>query len=197
MAGGCTTDGGRLHAYRKSDGKTFSCWPADVCREWNGDLNPKWLKDREDLLGQFRSIFEPLWNSAVKTLLSGTCTPEHKLAISGYVANLMTCVPAWRRIGAKIYEDQARVHLSAGKVKLAAQGKLLEGIELLEKGEIGLEFDPEFIKAVTTRQLMDTAWMLCNQDWTVISNTSQHPFITTEHKETIPATCYGPCWQHC
>jgi hypothetical protein len=168
---GDDANGGMLNAYRKSDGRQFPCWPADVCSEWNGDLNPKWLKGREDLLGQFRSMFEPLWNAAVKDLLAGTPSATHKFAISGFVANLMTCVPAWRRIGAKIYADQAKVRLKADKERLRADGNsiLVEGIEMLERGKIGLEFDPEFIKAQTTRQLLHTAWMLHNQDWTIIS----------------------------
>ena len=32
--------GGMLNAYRKSDGAAFACWPKDVCREWDGDINP-------------------------------------------------------------------------------------------------------------------------------------------------------------
>lgn len=43
--------GGMLNAYRKSDAKQFPCWPADVCHEWDGDLNPEWLKEPA-LLGQ-------------------------------------------------------------------------------------------------------------------------------------------------
>src|SRR5207244_374539 len=112
---GDATKGGMLNAYRKSGAKPFPCWPADVCRQWNGDLNPKWLKDREDLLGHFRSIFEPLWGTAVQTLLAGQLGGDHKLAIAGYVSNLMTCVPAWTRIGAKVFADQAREKLLADR----------------------------------------------------------------------------------
>jgi hypothetical protein len=47
---------GRLHAYRKSRPHEFQCWPYDVCREWNGDLNP-YFKKNPSLLGDFQKIF--------------------------------------------------------------------------------------------------------------------------------------------
>jgi hypothetical protein len=50
--------GGMLRAYRKSDRAEFPCWPADVCREWEGDLNRSWLQE-PTLLGQYRKMFEP------------------------------------------------------------------------------------------------------------------------------------------
>jgi hypothetical protein len=52
-----------LNAYRKVDRRTFRCWPTDVCREWDGDLNP--LLSQSELLDHFRDIFEPNWNLAV------------------------------------------------------------------------------------------------------------------------------------
>jgi hypothetical protein len=62
-----------LHAYRKPEGSYFRCWPKDVCHEWDGDINP--ILQKPDLLGDFRSIFEPFWNLFVASILSGT-SPE-------------------------------------------------------------------------------------------------------------------------
>src|SRR5947209_5255803 len=89
--------GGMLHAYRKKDGKEFACWPKDVCHEWDGDLN-RLLRDPE-LLGDFRKMIEPWWNPSVETVLQGEMTYHDKFVISGYMANLLTCTPAWRRVG--------------------------------------------------------------------------------------------------
>ena len=91
---GDAENGGQLYGYSKTYGKQFPCWPRDVCREWDGDLNPSWLGSCPNLLGEFRKIFEPLWGTSVQTLLLGSCPQEHRLAIAGYVANLMTCTPA-------------------------------------------------------------------------------------------------------
>jgi hypothetical protein len=186
---GDDADGGRLHAYRKSDGAQFRCWPKDVCREWDGDLNPAWLAGREDLLGQFRKIFEPLWTTAVETLLLGSCSPSHKFAIAGYVANLMTCTPGWRRVGVQLYDDHAVAYLSFAKrmqEKHRGDPTLpVEGVAMLERGEIGLTHDPDYVKAVITRQLMDSAWMIYHQDWTVIANSTPYPFLTSDNPVAI------------
>ena len=159
---------GRLYAYRKSNGAQFPCWPKDVCREWDGDINAAWLKRTPDLLGQIRKIFEPRWNAAVETLVQGACPPEHRLAIAGYVANLMTCTPAWRRVGVRLFVDDATAYLSFAKRMHEKHGGNpslpVDGIAMLERGEINLDYDPDDIKAVVTRQLIESAWPIYHQD---------------------------------
>jgi hypothetical protein len=91
-----------MRAYRKSDLKEFPCWPADVCREQDGDRNPNYFAD-PTLLGQFRSIFEPRWDAAVDALQSGRMTAEDKFIIAGYWANLTATTPAWRTIGNQLF----------------------------------------------------------------------------------------------
>lgn len=186
---GDAKNGGQLYGYRKADGKQFPCWPGDVCWEWEGDLNPAWLGRCPNLLGEFRKIFEPLWNTAVETLLLDACPREHRLAISGYVANLMTCTPAWRRVGIQVYSDHVAAYLSfAKRVQEKHGGNAylpVDGIEMLERGEIKLEHDPDYIKAVITRQLMDHAWMIYHQDWVILSNQTPHPFLTSDNPVAI------------
>src|SRR5262249_739232 len=65
-----------LYAYRKSDLKEFPCKPADVCREWNGDLNEKYFKKNPAILGQLRTIFEKDWNKAIEQLTKKLLTRE-------------------------------------------------------------------------------------------------------------------------
>jgi hypothetical protein len=48
-----------IQAYRKETGTTFPCWPEAVCAEADGDLNPQYFQEPA-VLGQFRSIFEPV-----------------------------------------------------------------------------------------------------------------------------------------
>lgn len=180
---------GQLHGYRKSDGAQFPCWPKDVCREWDGDLNSAWLTRYPDLLGQFRKIFEPLWNTAVEALLCGACPPDHRLAIAGYVANLMTCTPAWRRVGVQLYNDHAAACLSFAKRMQEKHGGNpnlpVDGIAMLETGQIKLDHDPDFVKAVVTRQLLDSAWMIYHQDWVVLANPTDYPFLTSDNPVAI------------
>ena len=181
---GDPANGGKLHAYRKSDGKQFSPRPADICREWDGDLNPTWLKE-PDLLGQFRKIFEPLWNVAVATLLTKSPTDQVRFAVAGYVANLTAATPAWRRIGVKVLNDDATGFLLFSKELQDRHGGNpelpVEAIEALRRGEIALDHDPDYVKARLTRQLLAHAWLIYHQDWNLIENPSAYPFITSDN----------------
>jgi hypothetical protein len=115
---------GMLHGYQKSTGKYFPCWPKDVCREWDGDLNPLLVK--KELLGDFRKMFEPHWNAAITALHSRALTPGDKFAISGYFANLMVCTPTWRRIGVTVYNDHAKSFLIFSKQMAEKHGDNLD-----------------------------------------------------------------------
>ena len=151
---------GMLHAYRKTDGEHFPCWPADVCREWDGDLNFTWLQEPA-LLGDYRKMFEPLWNIAVEGLLSKAPSDHHRLAIAGYVANLMTCTPAWRRVGVQMHNNHATGYLKFSKRMQEDYGgnpKLpTDAIASLQRGEIAIDHDPDYVKALFTRQLIQHA----------------------------------------
>ena len=65
-------DGHLMRAYRKSDRKQFPCRPADVCHEWDGDLNPDYFTDPA-VLGEFRKIFEPKWDPTIASIQNGAC----------------------------------------------------------------------------------------------------------------------------
>lgn len=178
---------GMLHAYRKSDGKYFPCNTKDVCHEWDGDLNP--LLVQSDILGQFRKLFEPRWHTSILTLLSRTMTPEDKFAVSGYFANLMVCTPTWRRIGAKMYDEQARAFLIFRKEMQEKHGSdhdvPIEAIEMLERGELTLQHNPNFIKAKVTQDLMKYTWETYHQNWTIIDNATGQPFITSDNPVAV------------
>jgi hypothetical protein len=176
-----------LHGYQKSTGKYFPCWLKDVCREWDGDLNPLLVK--KELLGDFRKMFEPHWNAAITALHSRALTPGDKFAISGYFANLMVCTPTWRRIGVTVYNDHAKSFLIFSKQMAEKHGDNLDlpadAIAMLERGELTLEHDPNFIKATTTQALLHYAWLTYHQDWTVIRNTTAQPFITSDNPVAV------------
>src|ERR1700677_226674 len=193
---------GMLHAYRKSDGKTFPCRTKDVCHEWDGDLNPFLAK--KDLLGDFRAMFEPQWKVSVETLLAKTMRPADKFVIAGYFANLMVCTPAWGRISTKMYDDHKESDLIFAREMHEKHGGNpalpVDAIAALERGEITVKHDRNFIKAKLTRELMHFAWLTYHQDWTIIRNATEHPFLTSDNPVTIlqpdtlgePMTRYVP-----
>jgi len=175
---GDTKLGGMLHAYSKSDGAKFPCWPKDVCHEWDGDLNPSFL-DHPELLGDFRKIFEPHWNTSIENILGGTVSDSEKFVVSAYMANLMTCTPSWRRVAVQFYNQHAQ-------------------------GKLKLETDPNYIKAKITKQLLANALLTYNQDWLLISNETEQPFITSDNPVAIeysgmpgePVTRFLPITPH-
>ncbi len=57
----------------------------------------------------------------------------------------------------------------------------VEAIEMMERGEITVSTDPDYIKAVVTRNLLEHAWFAYNQDWTILTNDTDHPFITSDN----------------
>lgn len=175
--------GGMLHAYRKSGAPPHPCWPKDVCREWDGDLNPR-LSDPE-LLGEFRDIFEPHWNESIERILSGEMTPHDKFVVSGYLANLMTCTPTWRRVCVKVHNDLVKGYLSFSRRMKAKHGGMPElpadAIEAMERGEITLNTDPDYIKALVTRQVLDIAVTIYQQNWLIIRHDTDQPFVTSDN----------------
>jgi hypothetical protein len=187
---GDATHGGMLRAYRKQDGQSFPCWPKNVCREWDGDLNR--LLPHPELLGDFRKMIEPYWNSSVETVLTGRMSYHDKFVVAAYMSNLMTCTPAWRRVGISHHNQHYSARLAlvkeANERRDERSNLLLEGIELLERGELTIETDPDYIKGLVTKTLMHYAWFIYNQDWVVLRNESAHPFITSDNPVALASS---------
>jgi len=146
---GDASKGGMLNTYRKADGTVFACWPKDVCREWDADINS--MLSESGLLGDFRTLFEPSWNLSVGTILGGDVVAQDKLAVSGYIANLVACTPTWKRIGAKMSNEQEP------------------------------QTGPSFNKAIYTRQLIDCAITTYGADWRIIENPTDQPFVCSDN----------------
>jgi hypothetical protein len=155
-------------------------------------------------LGDFRKTFEPLWNPSISSLQSGQVSDRDKFIVAAYMANLMTCTPAWRRLLAQAHNSQLVGCMSfAKRIKQEHGGHPdlpVEAIELVEHGKIMIEIDTDYIRAMVTRQLLDLAWVTYNQDWTVLANDTDQPFITSDNPVALsnlgmigaPATRFLP-----
>lgn len=182
---GDASRGHQLRAYRKSVHQDFPCFPADVCHEWDGDLNPAFLQNRPGMLGDFRAIFEPHWDHALAGMAARDISRGDKFAASGLYANLMTSTPGWRRLMTTILDHR---HVSTLRFKHAMNRKhgivneeLAEGVELLDQGKIRLETDPAYTKARLTRRMLHIAWLAYNQDWQILHNDTACPFVTSDN----------------
>ena len=175
---------GLLRAYRKSDGKSFPCRPADVCFEPDGDLIPDFLSDPR-YLGAFRAAFEPGWNSAIGALKAHRVDMTDKLQLAGYWAQLLVCTPGWRRVAVQISNHNARHTLEAQAALRERIGKpdrlLSEGVEALRDGTITLETEPDFVRAQSATSVMKYAWALYHADMDVFETDDSHPFLTSDN----------------
>jgi len=184
---------GVLHGYRKPDGFAFPASPRDVCAEWDDDLNPEFLPNDPALLGRLRKLFEPNWNRAVSGLQQGTPSDEERLILAGYMANLMNCTPTAKRIFVTMHNYQVKRYLSFAKKMKEKHGGLpdlpVEAIEMMERGEISFATHPDFVKAMATRNLLDIAWTMYHQDWDVIENDTDLPFLTSDNP--VPVLALG------
>jgi len=181
---GDSAAGGMLHAHRKADGSNFDCWPKDVCHEWDGDLNSV-IADRPELLGDYRKIFEKQWNPSITNILAGQISANDKFVVAAYMANMMVCTPAWRRVAESTMAQHALGTLSFAdemKKKHGVKDEMLaEGLAMIERGAMSLEVDPDHVKALLTRQLLTHACITYNLDWWVVENETDQPFLTSDN----------------
>ena len=176
--------GDMLNAYSKHSGKQFNCFPKDVCHEVDGDTNPM-FSGNPALLGNFRSIFEPHWKKSVAAFVDRNNTHQDKLVVSAYMANLMVVTPAWQRIGAITYAKNMQGTLEF-KRELHNEGVMtldelmVDGIDMLSRGDLKLEVDTDYVKGIATQQLMNYALLIYNLDWCLLVNNTAHKFVTSD-----------------
>jgi hypothetical protein len=156
----CNRDKNQLmQAYRKPSGVPFQCWPESVCAEAGGDLNPNYFKDPA-VLGQFRAIFEPRWDAALEAIEKHKLRIEDKFVIAGYWANLLVTT-------------------------LPVITKNLTPPASLKDVKLSVEVDQQYIKAVTTKQLLAGALCLYHQPWTILTNDTAHEFLTSDNPSAV------------
>lgn len=155
-----------------------------MCHEWDGDLNPA-IQHRPDLLGDFRKIFEPQWNTAIENIAAGNISANDKFVLAAYMSHMMVCTLGWRRIAETMCAQQAAGYFSFSKRMNEKHGLkdelLAEGVEMMERGALKLEANAEYIKALITRQLLTYACLTYNLDWVLIENDTELPFLTSDN----------------
>jgi hypothetical protein len=173
----CNQDTGRpIRAYRKSDGVEFPCWPANVCTELNGDIN-RYLAE-PNALGVFRKIWEPRWNEAVDAFRAEKAGPEDKFVVAAGWASISLTTPTTTGIGTELLESEVRTVLRfVALIKPPPAGVKLE--------ELQIDVDPEFAKAIFTQLLERVTWRFFAQPWTILSNSTNEPFLTSDNPSAV------------
>jgi hypothetical protein len=176
---------GRLHGYsKKKDGEYFSPWPNDVCREWDGDLNPA-IEGMPEMLGEYRRLFELKWNEVVEELNKRNADRSIRLLVALCFANMVTCVPAWRRVAAEQWQNMKLAELRFKNTINQERGikdrGLEKGVAALEEGKVKLVADPDGIKAKLTGNLMGFASLVYHSNFEFYENRTDIPFVTADN----------------
>jgi Protein of unknown function (DUF4238) len=175
-----------LSGYSKVMDKQFPCHPEDVCREWDWDINPS-FKDNPALLADFRKMFEPHWRPSIHALRAGALSNKDKFALAGYWAQLTTCTPAWHRNVVELCEHHLLDFIPA--LAEAAAQRFPEDRDLIKQalaeGKIAPNIDQNYVKAILTQYLTSTIVVLYNQDWTILKNSTDISFITSDNPSSV------------
>jgi len=175
---------GKLHAYSKNDGKYFTPGPKSVCSEWDGDLNPA-IEGMPEMLGEYRKMFEPRWNETVEELKKRNGSRDIRLMVALCFAHMVTCVPAWRRVSAEIWENMRGAELRFRHLMNEERGVkdelLAEGVAMLKEGKIVIEADPNSVKAKLTGALIGLACLAYHSNWIFFENRTDTPFLTSDN----------------
>jgi hypothetical protein len=182
----CDPRNEKLRGYKKLTDESFPCSPGDVCHEWNWDINPV-FKDNPGLLADFRRMFEPHWNPTIGAVRAGPLSSEDKFVLAGYWAQLTTCTPTWHANAVEVYERQLLDFIPLVAEHVAQQRP--DHREYIRKavaeGRIVPNVDSNHIKGILTQQLTNTITMLYHQDWIILKNTTEVPFITSDNPSSV------------
>jgi hypothetical protein len=140
-----------------------------------------------DALGQWLKLYEPHWAAAIERLeAKHELSPSDKFIIAGYWAHLSTCTPTWQRVSAKIQQEEIdEVHLQKFVEYVATRPGDFPNAEkylpLVKAGRLRPTIDPNYPKAVATKQLLEHLWVLYHQEWNVVYNNTEELFLTSDN----------------
>jgi hypothetical protein len=181
-----------MHATRKSDLKSFTPTPRDVCRIEDGSSN-SYLRHERAIEGFLKTI-EPRYNAATRKLVNEKVDAETIYTISGFVACVMSCSPAGMRIQSHPLKDS----LEETAAVLEAQGLIpppppaLGGTsltELLRSGAVIFQIDPKYPQAVGISSILPQVALFGNFKWDILRNGfDETPFFTSDFPVAIEET---------
>ena len=147
-----------------------------VCAQKNDDLNSYLTK--RDALGQHRTLWEPFWNGAVEGFRRGEFTGDNKFVLALGWASMLATTPTSSDIGAEVLEKELR-SLIPTIARPPPPSVRLE--------DLSITVDPKFAQALFTQILPLVAWRLYVQPWTLLTNGTAEPFLTSDN----PSAAFG------
>lgn len=178
--------GKKMHAFRKSDGRTFPCGSEDVCRIADGNTNEFLHEPR--LVEDFLKMIEPRYNASCAALLAGKVSQNDIFVIAGFVAYVMACSPAAMRLGAAPMDAMLPLEMAlmerAGAFEDFPPPPEFEGktiTNLLQEGDLIIETDIKYPQAIGIRNIIGQLTAYGNFHWDILINDhAGNPFFTSD-----------------
>jgi hypothetical protein len=182
----------RIYATRKSDLKSFTPRPEDVCRIEDGSTN-SYLR-HERAIEEFLKAIEPKYNASIKKLAEGKIDAESIYTIAGFTAYVTSCSPTGMRVQTgplkDILEDTARVLDEKGLIP--PPPSVLGGTSLtdvLNSGAVKIRVDEKYPQAIGISTIIEQTGVFGNFKWEVLRNRFEDcPFFTSDFPVAIEKT---------
>ena len=175
---------GRLHVYRKRDGKHVIQRPQNVCVERRGDMNPYFPSDPR-IVRKFLRLIEPSWNQSVDGLIKNPFDLDARFIIAGLMAYLSTWTPTARRTFTKIMVntlESTRPYLAkAAMNEISDQHEAEKTAEALLSPDIRIMVDPDYPRAMALQNCVCVQANLYQAKWMVLKNETDQPFLTSDY----------------
>ena len=174
-----------MYATKKSDLKSFSCQPKDVCRIENGSTNAYLIHDRavEDFLRRV----EPNYDRSLGTLRARAIDHQCIATFSGFSAYVASCAPAAMRIHTRLFESSLQATATIldhqGRIEKAPPSLGSKSItELMEEGAVRFNVDPKYPQAVGITNIEKCMSTWGNSAWEIlINNFNDCPFFSSDY----------------
>lgn len=184
-----------MHAFRKSDGATFTPKSQDVCRLDEGNTN-QYLEDPR-LVETFLKDVEPYYNRSVDSLRKGEIDGDVAFAISGFVAYVASCSPTAMRMSSSVAEAMltatAKVLDNHGEIDSAPDNLGASTLtELLDTGKVRFDVDSYYPQAVAVSNIYEKVMVFGNSKWEILVAPSEiGAFFSSDYPIAIEAVTSG------
>lgn len=180
----------KMFAYRKSDGNSFICGSADVCRIELGSTNEFLSEPR--VLEEFLQRIEPNYNRACQALADGSFSMDDVIIVAGFAAFIIGTSPTAMRLGSESLTKLVHTEIELmDRIELLDLAPLELGrktaTELLAEGQLNIETDVKYPQAMGIAGIIGLTKSFSTFHWEILVNrhSANFPFVTSDFPASI------------
>lgn len=189
-------NGRKMYGFGIASGKSFPCGAQDICFVPDGSTNAFLPEPR--LVEEFLKPVEPRYNAACAALRYGTISSADISVVAAFVAYVMACSLAARRLGTERLNARLKLEMMmADEMGLLPQlpsdlPAALRGLtvaQLLDQGHLLYETDPKYAQAIGIAGIQRQLVFFGNCQWDILLNEHDDtPFFTSDHPVAVENT---------